>query len=180
MLSWAGKPATQLSFGVRHHEQNNMLMTKFIKGAIFSISIIVALHVNGVGNAVPDTYDWFEGADGYDDVFEIAKSEKRPLIVYFHVDWCGYCKYLNEEFLDDSDVDDYISNYLRVKINPEDGEEERDISKRYGVKGYPTFLITHPHLNRVKRVHPFKKGGKIWSTNKFIHEIRLIIGKTSK
>ena len=155
-------------------------MFRFIKTSMICVATIVAILGCRTSMAAPDTYDWYEDADGFEDVFKIAKSEERPLIVYFHVEWCGYCKHLNEEFLDDYDVDDYISNYLRVKINPEDGDEEKVIAKRYNVKGYPTFLITYPHLDKVKRVHPFRKGGKIWSTDKFIDKIKSAINKPKK
>ncbi len=132
----------------------------------------------GRGGAVSDTYDWFDDADGYAEVYEIAKTQKRPLIVYFHVDWCGYCKYMNDEFLDDYDVDDFLSDYLRVKINPEEGDPEEAISKTYGVRGFPTFLVTFPHAKKVKRIHPFKKGGKVLPTDRFIDEIRSALAET--
>lgn len=140
-----------------------------------ALSAAAILFAAGSSLAVNDTYDWFEDADGFAEAYGIAKNEKRPLIVYFHVDWCGYCKYLNDEFLDDYDVDDYVSNYLRVKVNPEDGDEEAGVSKKYGVRGFPTFLVTYPHANLTIRVHPFKKGGKVWTTEQFIDEIRKVI-----
>jgi len=142
---------------------------------VAAIALAGIVYGSSAPGAVSDTYDWFEDADGYAEAYEIANTQKRPLIIYFHVEWCGYCKYLNDEFLDDYDVDDYISNYLRVKINPEDGIEEEEISKEYGVRGFPTFLVTYPHVKKVKRVHPFKKGGHVWSTDRFIKEIQLVV-----
>ena len=153
------------------------IIVKYLIVAIVSATI---LHSANLSRAASDTYDWHEDADGLAEAYEIANNGKRPLIVYFHVDWCGYCKYLNKEFLDDYDVDEYVSNYLRVKINPEDSDENKAVSKKYGVKGFPTFLVTYPHLNKVKRVHPFKKGGIIWTTERFIDEIRKFIKDESK
>lgn len=150
-------------------------MKNSFKYLLPALAAAIIVFGGGAGQTVSDTYDWFEDADGYAEAYSIAKSEKRPLIVYFHVEWCGYCKYLNDEFLDDYDVDDYISNYLRVKINPEDGEEEKSVSKKYGVRGFPTFLVTYPHANKLKRVHPFKKGGKIWTAEQFMDEIKKFI-----
>lgn len=155
-------------------------MSVRMRGYIVIIASFIILFTNGLVNGASGISDWYEDANGYSKVYDIAKREKRPLIVYFHVEWCGYCQHLNKEFLGDNDVDEFISNYLRVRINPEDGKMERKISEKYGVKGYPAFLITYPSGNKVKKVHPFKKGGKIWSTGKFIDEIKIAIENTSK
>lgn len=153
-------------------------MSNIIKGHIVIITLFIVLFVSSLAHAAGNIRDWYEAADGYSEVYDIAKKEKRPLIVYFHVEWCGYCQRMNSEFLGDYDVDKLISNYLRVKINPEDGKKERMIANKYGAKGYPTFLITFPSGNNMKRVHPFKKGGKVWSTERFRNEIRRAIDNT--
>jgi len=123
---------------------------------------------------IPSRYDW-ASSDNYSEIYKTAKTNKKPLILYFHVSWCGFCKKLNEDYLNSDDVYNYISNFQMVQINPEEGSKQNKIAEKYGVKGYPTFLVTYPFTRKVKKIHPFKKGGNIWSTRKFVDEIKLVI-----
>lgn len=102
------------------------------------------------------SYDWHENADGFKAAVEEHKSYGAPMVIYFHTEWCGYCKRLDRNYLSDSDVDLFLSGLVKVKINPEDGPAEKSLAQSYGVTGYPTFLI----LGRsgvMTRVHPFIK-----------------------
>ena len=123
--------------------------------------------------AVSDTYDWFEGASGYEEVFAIAKAGDRPFLLLFAVDWCGYCKRLKKEYLDVSPVEDVVGDYLRVEINPEDGDAEKKIASAYGVKGYPTFLVLYPGQEGY-RVGPFRQSGAM-TNDEFAEEIKTAV-----
>lgn len=122
---------------------------------------------------LPDRYEW-SGINEIDEEFEKSKNDKRPLIIYFHVDWCGYCRKFNKEFLNDDKVYGYLSQFRMVQINPEDGVRERAVFKQYGGTGYPTFLITYPHNGNKKNIQPFR-GGKVQSTDKFISRLQAAI-----
>ena len=155
-------------------------MNKTIKGLMVVSTFMSILCASSFSSAADEAYDWFEDADGYEEVLALAEEEKKPLIVYFHVEWCGYCKHLNEEFLDDYIVDAFLESYLRVKINPDNGEEETAITQKHRVNGYPTFLVTHPSTKKVRRVHPFREGGEIWSIDRFMDEIEKAAKDISK
>jgi len=128
---------------------------------------------------LPEKYNWIN-IDNYNDAFRKTKSDKKPLIMYFHVDWCKYCKKLNETFLNNEDVYKYISNFEMVQINPEHGDKQKRLANKYGVKGYPTFLVTYPHNNKKIKIHPFRKGGIVWTIDKFIKKIKHAIGSVKK
>ena len=122
--------------------------------------------------AVSDTYDWYSEADGYEEAIALAKEGKRPIVIYFHVDWCSYCKRFDREYIDDNDIYDFLSDYLRVEINPEDGDHERTIADQYDVKGYPTFLITSPGINEHWYFNPFRKDGDDQDIESFINDMK--------
>jgi thiol-disulfide isomerase/thioredoxin len=144
--------------------------TKVILSLVLFVTL---LSCPGTAPAVSDTYDWFEGAAGYEEVFAIAKAGDRPFLLLFAVDWCGYCKRLKRDYLDVSPVEDVVGDHLRVEINPEDGDAERKIASAYGVKGYPTFLVLYPG-QEAYRVGPFRQSGAM-TTDEFAEEIKTAV-----
>lgn len=116
---------------------------------------------------------WYSKASGYEEISEGAKKEEKPFLLFFYVDWCGYCKQFKSDLLDNSKVEQFLSSYYRVKINPEDGEKEKVIATKYGANGYPTFLVVFPDGNSV-RVHPFKNSG-IYTPEEFIAELETVL-----
>jgi thiol-disulfide isomerase/thioredoxin len=62
-------------------------------------------------------------------------------VVYFYADWCPYCHTLDGQYLPSAPVQEYLRHVVKVRINPEHGPPERELGNRYGVTGYPTFLV---------------------------------------
>lgn len=140
--------------------------------------VLLGLVAAFLGRPVPapaasDTYDWFEGATGYEEAFAIAKAGDRPFLLLFAVDWCGYCKRLKKDYLNLSPVEDLVGEHLRVEVNPEDGAAERKIADAYGVRGYPTFLVLYPGQDTY-RVGPFRQSGAL-TTDEFAEEIKTAV-----
>ena len=137
---------------------------------LFAVVVMLAglLFAGGVNAAFAVTTNvWYTSPADYERVQKKAKEEDKSFILLFHVDWCGYCKKLKKIFLENSEVEQVLAKYYRVKINPETGEEEGALAKKYGVKGFPNFLVVKPNGSTV-RIHPFKQGGKVWTTEEFI------------
>ena len=95
---------------------------------------------------------WHEGAAGFQTALDLQKTSQRPIAVFFHTDWCTNCKKLRENVLASPEFDQYLKNVIPVKINPETGLKERQIADKYGVLGYPTFLMIEPNSRTVKRI----------------------------
>ena len=87
------------------------------------------------------TFLWHEGALGYRRAIEEQADTHQPLLVYFYTDWCGYCRELERELLSAYEVEDYIRHLIKVKINPENGSREREISDGFGVRSYPSLFV---------------------------------------
>lgn len=90
----------------------------------------------------PDS-TWFTEATGFEQGFERARRKNQAVLVYFHTDWCGYCRQLERELLDRAIVQEYTKYLVKIKINPEKGARERALANRYGVRGYPSVFV-HP------------------------------------
>ncbi len=117
--------------------------------------------------AAVTTNVWYTTPADCGRVQETAKKEDKPFILFFYVDWCGYCKRLKKDFLEKPEVEQVLAKYYRVKINPETGNEEQALANKYGANGYPNFLVVRPNGSTV-RIHPFKQGGQVWTVEEFI------------
>jgi Flp pilus assembly protein TadD len=88
---------------------------------------------------------WFEGAEG----FERAKKEQAygnvPMIIYFRVDWCPYCRRMDQDIIGSSAVREFLANVVKVRINPESSPADDQLARGMGVKGFPSvYVVPHP------------------------------------
>lgn len=119
-----------------------------------------------------DFPDWEHGASGHANALSWAEDEELPLIVYFHTDWCGWCKKMDAEYLATYEVKEFLNGIPKVEINPDRSAAEKVLAKKtYGVTGYPYFVVHIPaYNNRPYRIHPFTRSGHL-SVNQFIQAI---------
>jgi uncharacterized protein len=72
-------------------------------------------------------------------LFTRARTENRPLFLYFHGQWCTWCRDFQDESLEHDDVVAVIRNdYIPVLI---DLDRRRDLFTRYGGRGLPFVVI---------------------------------------
>lgn len=145
---------------------------------VFLLTAAAVMLLSGKAAFALSANAWQSKASGYEEIYQGAKQEAKPFLLLFHVDWCGYCKKLQAELLDNSKVRQFISSYYRVKINPENGEKENLIAMKYGVSGYPNFRVVFPDGGSV-RVHPFKNG-RIYTPDEFIAELKAVLAGKKK
>ncbi len=128
------------------------------KLSLFAAIIPLLLFSFSTTNAAPEDR-WLNGAAGYARALELQRELRVPLIVYFYADWCPYCQRLDSEYLPSAPVQQYLRGVVKVRINPEHGPAEEEISRRYGVTGYPTFLVMRNLSSPPRNIQPFRKGG---------------------
>ena len=107
---------------------------------------------------------WLNGSAGYARALELQRELNVPLVVYFYADWCPYCRSLDARYLPTAPVQAYLRGVIKVRINPEHGRQERELANRYGVTGYPTFLVMRSASARPTEVNPFREGGNLTPT----------------
>src|SRR5262245_11310353 len=127
--------------------------------------------VTAVGSPLPEDV-WLRDAPGYARALELQRQMKVPLVVYFYADWCPYCRSLDTQYLPSAPAQQYLKGVLKVRINPEHGSPEREISNRYKVTGYPAFFILGRFGSAPVDVNPFRRGGDNLTPFQFISACR--------
>jgi protein disulfide-isomerase A1 len=71
-----------------------------------------------------------------DSNFEEALEQQPNLLVEFYAPWCGHCKKLAPEYAQAAKK--LLENDPPIRIAKVDSTENPEISKKFGVQGYPT------------------------------------------
>jgi len=141
------------------------------RAAAAALGLLGLLHSPLVQSSGYTGTGWEEGARGYESALAEAKREALPMIVYFNTEWCPWCRQLNERYLPDSRVSSVLRDFVKVSVNPEDGDRERRLFEQHGGGGYPGFFVAYPAGDaQAVKLSPFRKGGP-WSPEKFAEEI---------
>ena len=96
------------------------------------------------GGADDWTAGWLSNARGYEAASRELSTKRRPMLVYFYTDWCGYCRRLEGKVLATESGRKSLEDVLKVRINPESGRDEALLAGQYRVRGYPTLLVVSP------------------------------------
>jgi len=64
-------------------------------------------------------------------------GSNKPELYLFKADWCGHCNRFKPTW------NDLKSNYNKIKYNEFDADENKDIMKKFNIKGFPTIMLKH-------------------------------------
>ncbi|WP_270488370.1 thioredoxin family protein [Butyricimonas synergistica] len=88
----------------------------------------------------------------FEQALEKAKEEKKLVFMDCYTQWCGACKVmLNTVFREKAAGEFFNSRFICLKRDMEAGEGV-GLAKRYGVKGFPTFLLIRPDGTEQHRI----------------------------
>ena len=123
-----------------------------------------------IGNYTGDT--WYSGHLGYNDAIKTSDLYEAPAIIYMYTDWCKYCKKFESILLTNSDVNSKLSQFVKIKINPEIRKQDKALYKKLNGKGYPTLMFKYGAAGKLVRVRaPYTKkanGWQLMTSNEFI------------
>ncbi len=95
---------------------------------------------------------WYQDASGFEEAARQQKMLHAPMFVYFRVDWCPHCRAF-DQLLEEPAVRSQLGSYLKVRVNPERGREEKALQEqRFGSKGYPSLFIVDSQGGAPRRV----------------------------
>ena len=114
-----------------------------LKLAIAVAGIWFIFHTLAPNSGTVSAAGWYNGASGYQQALAEQKSNGKPVMVYFHTAWCGYCRRLDHDVLGTDEFSRRYGSMMKVSVNPEKGRAEASLARQYGVRGFPTvFVVT--------------------------------------
>lgn len=115
---------------------------------------------------------WLHDKSGYIEALKLSARDKRPIFIYGYTDWCGYCKKLHKNIFDDPSVSKVMSQFIKVKMNPEHSASDQELYSQWGGRGYPTLFTQSSSASSPSRTRPpfTKRNGKwvLMKKNDFI------------
>lgn len=88
----------------------------------------------------------------YDGALKMAKSENKPVLLYFYSNGCGYCRLMDKETLADKEIYSILSkNFVLLRV---DIEKSTDLAMLYGIRGVPSSWFLEPSGKRIGQQIP--------------------------
>jgi len=83
-----------------------------------------------------------------------STESKKPLLIDFGAEWCGFCKKLDRETFADERVIRFVSDgFLAVKV---DTDKDPAAAKAHKVQALPTIVVLSPAGKEVHRIEGFR------------------------
>jgi thioredoxin-like negative regulator of GroEL len=86
--------------------------------------------------------DWHVGAAGFRRAMEEGESAAAPVVALFFTTWCPHCRRFDAQVVPSAEVRELAA--VKVRVDAEGGEGERELALKYGVRSYPTVLLFRP------------------------------------
>lgn len=93
--------------------------------------------------------DWFDG--DVDSAFALAKSDGKPLFLYWGAEWCPPCHQIKDQIFSKLEFIEKSRLFVPVYL---DGDTERaqKLGDQFGVVGYPTIIVFSSDGNELTRI----------------------------
>jgi thiol:disulfide interchange protein len=111
---------------------------------------------------------------GWESSYEAALARaaklKRPVMVDFYTDWCGWCRRLDDTTLADGRVRRALEHFVLVKLDAE--KEGSSAADHFGVRAYPTIVFLDASGNEVGRIPGYLEA------DGFLQEVEAVLKRT--
>jgi len=82
-----------------------------------------------------------------------AKASKKMIFIDVHTTWCGPCKEMARTTFQSEEVGKLFNKkFINLKIDAENDPDGKDITKTFGVTGYPTLLFLNADGKLVRKL----------------------------
>ena len=100
----------------------------------------------------------------YTEAKKIAANQNKPILISFHTSWCGWCKKMKADVYSDQDFCDFATEKLVLLLL--DGDKDTDLVAKFGIQGYPSYVIQNSKGETLKSFSGYMKTDKFISTIK--------------
>jgi thiol-disulfide isomerase/thioredoxin len=96
----------------------------------------------------------------FDAALKRAQTVKKPMLVDFWAEWCGWCHRLDQTTYVDPVVVKMSEDFVPVKVNTEGTPREVAVARRYEVTSLPTIAFLSPQGRLILRLSGFQGPGQ--------------------
>jgi len=96
----------------------------------------------------------------FDAALKRAQTVKKPMLVDFWAEWCGWCHRLDQTTYVDPVVVKMSEDFVPVKVNTEGTSREVAVARRYEVSSLPTIAFLSPQGRLILRLSGFQGPGQ--------------------
>ena len=96
----------------------------------------------------------------FDEAVKKARAQRKPVMIDFWAEWCGWCHRLDKTTYVDPAVVKLSQDFVAVKIDTEGSPAETEVAERLDVTSLPTILFVTPGGHQILRVNGFEGPGK--------------------
>ncbi|WP_455391425.1 thioredoxin family protein [[Eubacterium] cellulosolvens] len=104
------------------------------------------------GNGEDEDIIWHD----YDEGLQLARDQRKPVMIDFYTDWCVYCKDMDDTTYSNKLVIAKSKQFISVKV---DGDVRQDLTANYSITGYPTTLFLDSEANELHRLSGYVPPG---------------------
>lgn len=117
------------------------------------ILLTVDLEIASVTSAAQLDSLKIQWVEDYDRGIALAREQKKPAVLVLYADWCGFCKRLFGETLQDPRVRAFQDRFVWIKVNSDSQVKYKQL---YGQKGFPLIVILNREGQPLDRMDGFK------------------------
>jgi len=108
------------------------------------LCLVIFLNLPSMGQGIS-----FEEGN-LESVLSRAKRENKIVFIDFMASWCGPCKIMSQKVFTNATIGELFNKkFINCKI---DGDKNKDLSDKYGIKGFPTLLWLSPEGKEIRRI----------------------------
>ena len=135
-------------------EYINNLMSDLSRNQLISLIVVLVISIatalyylyKCIRASEVEYFDNSEYSEDFDNKDTENFANNDVVVRMFHVKWCGYCKRTKPAYMKFMQQNDgKVINGRKVSIEMIDCEENKNnaaLAQKFGVKGYPTFILT--------------------------------------
>jgi thioredoxin-like negative regulator of GroEL len=106
----------------------------------------------------------------FDEALKKARTSRKPLMVDFWAEWCGWCHKLDQTTYVDPVVTRLSADFVPVKVDTEGGRRSVEIAVKYGVSTLPTIAFLTPSGRQIAKIASFQGPAQFAKTMETVRE----------